>query len=152
MPTFTQVFQASGTGKNGKPYTRWDYKTANGERYAHFAGTQEIPLNVPVALETSPSGSIKEWKVTGEPMAAGNQQTAPELQDAAQAARTAPTAPQGDKPDWDAIARGKVKSNLWVALLPAMFSSLPKVEQTVEAAGQLVDYAMGEVFPEEIPF
>ena len=140
--TFAKVFTAEGE-KNGKTWKRWDFKTAEGERYVTFnAGlANRISVNTPVTVEIEGDNKIAAL-VGSAPLPAAEPQ---------QAAQTAPAA--SEKPDWDAIARGKVKSLLWAALLPAMFSSItPKTDQTPEAAQQLVDYAMGEIFPGDVPF
>ena len=153
--TFTKVFEDTGVGDKG-PWTRWSYLTADNQRFSTYKQhiANQIPLNQPVTFEAE----VKNGKnfiraVASQP--AENQQQGSGSQNAPEAVRTAPVASQGhsEKPDWDAIARGKVKSLLWAALMPAMFSSItPKSDQTPEAASQLVDYAMGEVFPEDVPF
>ena len=145
--TFNKVFKAEGSSQRG-PWVRWDYKTEDGGRFPHFAVTQEIPLNTAVNVQTSAKGDIKNWEVVGGVLPADPQQTPTRIPEAV---RTAPVASQGQR-DFEAEARGKTKCALWSALLPAMYASLPKAEQTVEAASQLVDYAMGEVFPEDVPF
>lgn len=156
---FTKVFKAEGTSARG-PWTRWDYKTEDGGRFPHFAGTQEIPLDTLVQVQTSAKGDIKSWQVApiqseaaGDSLPAENQQASSGSSGLQSHVRTAPVTPEGHPgPDWDAIARGKVKSLLWANLLPAMFQSLPKAEQTVENAGHLVHHAMTEVFPDDPPF
>ena len=147
MPIFTQVFQASGTGKNGKPYTRWDYKTAEGERNAHFAATQEIPLNVPVALELSASGSIKSWKPVGSATPVENPQAAQESQGGPQDVSAAPVAPQAPSDRDKQIHRqtaAKVAAQL-LAYFPAEEQSLTTFYTVAE---QLVSYfATGDSIP-----
>lgn len=149
---FTQVFQASGTGKNGKPYTRWDYKTADGERFAHFAGTQEIPLNTDVAVELSASGSIREWKTTGASVSAGNTQPTADIQNGYEAARTAPT---GSQRDFQAEAEGKTRCALVSALLPALFTAQVEAgqEPSPDNARILLEWAFTYVFQTDlVPF
>lgn len=147
MPTFTQVFQANGTGKNGKPYTRWDYKTAEGERVAHFAGTQEIPLNVPVALELSPSGSVKSWKATGGVSTEANPQAAQTSNPEREGVQGQMVAPQGLSAKDQQIHRqtaAKVASKL-LDFFPAEEQSLATF---YTVADQLVSYfATGDSVP-----
>lgn len=159
MPTFTQVFQASGTGKNGKPYTRWDYKTAEGERFAHFAGTQEIPLNTEVALDVSQSGAINKWQAVGSATPVANPQATPASNPAPQAVSAAPTASgtpsTGSGRDFDAEARGKTRCALVAALLPALFTAQVGKggEPSPENARVLLDWAFNYVFtPNDVPF
>ena len=154
--TFAKVFTAEGE-KNGKTWKRWDFKTEDGERYVTFnAGlANRISVNTPYTLEIEGDNKIASIVSSGSggSAPAGNQQAGSESQNGSEAVSAAPTASQGHSGrDFAAEARGKSKFGFWQALLPVMYSSLPKAEQTVEAAAQLVDHAMGEVFPEDLPF
>lgn len=144
---FTQVYgPATGQSARG-PWTRWDYKTADGIRHAHFVETQEIPLNVDVALELTPKGAIKSWKATSTENAAGQQQ---ESNQGSQAGRTAPVASQRD---FKAEAEGKTRCALVAQLLPAMFTALDPEDQTSEGAQVLLDWAFSYVFQtDQVPF
>ena len=156
MIVFTQVSQASGTGKNGKPYTRWDYKTADGQRFAHFAGTQEIPLDSPVEIVTSPSGAINDWKPAGSSVSAGNPQTTPVSNPAPEGGTRAPVAAQSPSGrDFAEEARGKTRCALVAALLPALFTAQVAKggEPSPENARVLLDWAFNYVFtPNDVPF
>lgn len=148
---FTKVFKAEGTSQRG-PWTRWDYKTEDGARFPHFAGTQEIPLDTAVVVQTSARGDIKEWNPAIGSVSAGNQQASSGSSGLQSHVRTVPAASQGQSRDFAAEARGKTKCQLWANLLPAMYASLPEGEQTVENAGHLVHHAMGQIFPDDLPF
>lgn len=137
MPTFTQVFGPNT--KEGADWTRWDYKTAGGERYAHFASTQEIPLNVEVGLELTAKGAIKKWKPVSGSESAGKPQAYPETREGVQGVTAAPAAPQTPSDRDKQIHRqtaAKVASNL--------LQYFPAEEQTLETfytvAEQLVSY------------
>lgn len=144
--TFNRVFQASGTGRNGKPYTRWDYKTADDQRYAHFAGSQEIPLNTPVLVELSPSGSISSWQHTGSPTTAADVQTTTGSQNGSEAVSEAPVASQRDT---------QIHRQTAAKVAAKLLDFFPADEQSLETfftvAEQLVAYFQNGV-TETVPF
>ena len=150
---FTQVYgPATGQSARG-PWTRWDYKTADGTRHAHFADTQEIPLNVDVALELTPKGAIKSWKATGSENGAGRQQ---EANGGPQAVRSEMVASQGHQGrDFKAEAEGKTRCALVAQLLPAVFTAQVEAgqEPSPENARVLLDWAFAYVFQtDSVPF
>ena len=140
MPfVFTQAF-----GPNTKPgasWTRWDYKTADGQRFAQFANTQEIPLNVTVEIEVGPKGDIKSWKTVE-----GSASTAPEPVQNNQSKQNV---------DWDQIGLQKTRCAIAAQLAPAMFSSLPLDDQTKDAALTIADALVDFVYnglTDSVPF
>ena len=148
--TFSKVFTAEGE-KNGKPWKRWDYKTADGQRFVSFK-TGSIPLDVPVDLEIAGDNKIENWKTTGSFTPAENTQTTQESQNVSQAVRTAPTSPGRD---FEAEARGKTRCALVAALLPALFTAQVSKggEPSPENARVLLDWAFNYVFtPDDVPF
>lgn len=145
--TFNKVFKAEGSSQRG-PWVRWDYKTEDGGRFPHFAATQEIPLDTPVVVQTSAKGDIKSWNPALAVVPAGEQQTSPGSSGLVSHVRTAPGTSSEASPDWDAIGRGKTRCLLAANLLPAMFSALPKAEQTPEGAEVLLGWAFDYVYSE----
>ena len=137
--TFTKVFKAEGN-KNGKPWIRWDYKTADEQRFVHFAGSQEIPLNTVVEIETSPSGSISDWKAIGS--------------------TTSEVAPQGVRSDsvasgGDSERQTRIHRQTAAKVAARLLDFFPEDEQSLETfflvSEQLVAYFESGV-TETVPF
>ena len=151
--TFSKVFTAEGE-KNGKTWKRWDFKTEDGQRYVTFSPQIANSVNTgqPYEVEIEGDNKIQCVKPVGGPESAGNQQASSGSSGGSQAVRSDPVASGGyPKRDFKVEAIGKTKCALWAAILPAMFSSLPQEEQTVENAGHLVHHALTEVFPDDLP-
>ena len=133
---FTKVFKAEGSSQRG-PWVRWDYKTADGGRFPHFAAEQEIPLDTAVNVQTSAKGDIKSWEhVDGSLPAAGGQQS---TTSAPEAVRTAPVASQGPS-ERDTQIHRQTATKVAAKLL----DFFPKAEQDLDTfwvvTEQLVDY------------
>jgi hypothetical protein len=144
MPTltFTKVFTAQGS-KNGKDWTRWDYKTGDDTKYSTFKDlTSEITLGEPVNVEVqiTTSGEYTNRSILGV-LPSGGKQATGTIQEATQPVRSQMVASQGVSDD----ARGKTKAIYAAQMGAALFQSLDKEEQTIEAAvlimDKLLDYA-----------
>ena len=144
--TFDKVFTATGS-KNGKEWKRWDFKVGS-EKYSTFSQelADKIQVGQPTEVEIEVSGSNGYTnktitKVLEGAVSPSAVQTAPELEDNQQAARSRPVTSQGHSDD----AKGRTRAIIAAQLAPALFNSLPEDEQTMEAAKQiaeaLVDYA-----------
>lgn len=133
MPTltFTKVFTAQGS-KNGRDWTRWDYRDAAGEKYSTFKEL-DIPLNVPVKveLEIQTSGDYVNKSISaylGPETSEGQKETG----STPEGVRTAPVASEGD-------ARGRTRAIIAAQMAPALFNSLETDEQSFAAAVQIMD-------------
>lgn len=151
--TFSKVFTAEGE-KNGKPWTRWDFKTADGQRYVTFNKglANKIETDVPVTVEIEGENKISAVLTPNGSQAARNQQAAPELDDARQGVRSHPVAPQRD---FQKEAEGKTRCALVSALLPALFTAQVEAggKPSPENARVLLEWAFNYVFtPNDVPF
>lgn len=144
---FNKVFKAEGD-TNGRHWVRWDYKTAAGERYVHFAETQELPLEVPLSV-IAEDGRIKAFQ------AETTQQSTQESSGSPEAVSAAPVASQRPSRDFQAEAEGKTRCALVSALLPALFTAQVAKggDPSPENARVLLEWAFKYVFAtDEIPF
>ena len=142
--TFTKVFTAEGSSQKG-PWTRWDFRTADGDRYStfsEFVANQVIlnePLECEIAVTPGRNGFVN--KAISAVLSRSNAEVGQETSETSEAVRTAPTASQRVSDD----ARGKTRAIIAAQLAPALFNSLPPDEQSLEAGLQiaeaLVDYA-----------
>lgn len=145
MPTvtFNKVFKAEGS-KNGKSWTRWDYKTADGQRFPHFAGSQEIALETPVNIEVDDRGTIRSHE------RAGNQQAAPEPQNGSQGVTEAPVASQAPS-----VRDTQIHRQTAAKVAAKLLDFFPEDEQSLETfftvSEQLVAYFSNGV-TEAVPF
>ena len=154
--TFAKVFTAEGA-KNGKAWKRWDYKTADGEKYSSFKDlTGQITLGEPctVEIEVSSSNGYTNRTITAVADAvlpATNQQTA-------SGSSSTPAGPQNVSQrvtgasgrDFEAEARGKTRCALVSALLPALFTAQVAKggDPSPENARVLLEWAFNYVFTE----
>lgn len=142
--TFTKVFTAEGTSQKG-PWTRWDFRTADGDRYSTFdeGVANQVLLNVPVEanVEIKPGRNGHVNKTLTGVLSGSKAEAGTQSSEGSEAVRTAPTASQRVSDD----ARGKTRAIIAAQLAPALFNSLPPEEQSLEAGLQiaeaLVDYA-----------
>lgn len=147
MPTltFNRVFKAEGQ-KNGRAWTRWDFKTADDQRFITFdAGlANSVTVNTPGEAEVD-GDKLVGWKAVGSPTAEANQQTTPTPQNGSQAVSGAPVASQRD---------AQIHRQTAAKVAAKLLDFFPAEEQSLETfftvAEQLVDYfAKGK---DEIPF
>lgn len=142
--TFTKVFTAEGTSSKGA-WTRWDFRTADGDRYSTFdeGVANQVLLNVPVEVEiaVSPGKNGHVNKTVFAVLSGSKAEAGQQSSEGQEAVRTAPMASQRVSDD----ARGKTRAIIAAQLAPALFNSLPPDEQSLEAGLQiaeaLVDYA-----------
>lgn len=148
---FQHRFEDEGMGDNG-PWKRVTYTTAERERFASYDPEHaDIPLKQPVTVVYEVKNNKNFIRSVVRPSEGeANQNQSGTTPEALEAVRSQLRSSQGhpgseDKPDWDAINRGKVRSLYAAQMGVALFNSLPEDERSFEAATQimdaLVDYA-----------
>lgn len=137
--TFTKVFTAEGA-KNGKAWKRWDFKTADGERYSTFNESlaNQVVLNQPVSVEVkiSPGGNGYMNRTLSAVLSGSKPEESQQSSEGSEAVRTAPVAPQPHVQD---NVRGKCFTMIAAGAPAALFSSLPEDEQSFEAMVQIIN-------------
>ena len=143
--TFAKVFTAEGE-KNGKTWTRWDFKTEDGERYVTFnAGlANKISTNTPVTVEIEGENKIAALIAS---VPAENQQ-------ASSGSGGGPASPQGGAQSVTAPSERDTQIHRQTAAKVAakLLDFFPEEEQSLETfftvSDQLVSYfATGESIP-----
>ena len=136
---FNKVFKEEGVSPKGRAWVRFDYKTADGGRFPHFAATQEIPLDTAVNVQTSAKGDIKSWEVVGGSVPAETQQTSPGSSEGSQGASGAYNAPQGPS-----VRDTQIHRQTATKVAAKLLDFFPKAEQDLDTfwvvTEQLVDY------------